>query len=104
MEISERSKVSPGAGVVFRRLSQGRGGVLLKLETSAYHSLNETGGVLWELMEEGKALTRIVDEFSRMLDEDPVGLDNDVAAFFQDLESRDLIRVSTHEATGPSTP
>lgn len=98
------SVVRPAAGVVFRRLQVGKGGVLLKLETGAYHSLNETGAFLWELMADGRNLDDVTAEFRSLVDEPPTELDVDVRDFFYQLNRRDLVDMDApdQEATGPS--
>lgn len=98
--------VRPGSGVVFRRLQVGKGGVLLKLETGAYHSLNETGALLWELMADGRTLNDVTAEFRNAVDESPTELEVAVRDFFSQLNRRDLVEMAApdQEATGPSGP
>ena len=38
-----------------RSMGEGEGGVLLHLDTAAYHGLNEVGVLIWSLLEEPKA-------------------------------------------------
>lgn len=86
--------VKPGAGVVFRRLSAGQGGVLLHLETGAYHGINETGAVLWELMGESAGLDAVVDAFLRRLEDAPAGASDEARGFFADLAARGLVEIT----------
>lgn len=86
--------VKPEAGVVFRRLQRGKGGVLLKLDTGAYHSLNETGAVLWELMADGCSRGDLAKEFRGLVDDEPADLEKDIEEFVQQLRGRGLVSLS----------
>jgi hypothetical protein len=83
--------VKPEAGVVFRRLREGKGGVLLKLDTGAYHSLNETGAVLWELMADGCTERDLAREFRGLFDDEPADLEKEIGEFVHELRGRGLI-------------
>ena len=87
--------------MVFRRLSQGKGAVVLRLETGAYHSLNETGAILWGLMGPGKSLGRIVEGVVEVLEDVPSELDAEVYTFFADLATRNLIEVQPPSLSRP---
>ena len=100
-----RSIVRPVEGVVFRRLQEGKGGVLLKLDSGAYHSLNETGAVLWELMALGRPLEDVTTEFRSLVDTRPVQLDDEIQDFFEQLNRRGLVDFQPrHDDAGPSGP
>lgn len=106
MSAKIKTVVSPAGDVVFRRLQAGKGGVLLKLETGAYHSLNESGALLWELMAAGRTLDDVTAEFRSLVDQSPTGLDVDVRDFFYQLKRRDLVDMDAidQEPTGPLGP
>lgn len=105
MVASAESIVRPVEGVVFRRLQKGKGGVLLKLDSGAYHSLNETGAVLWELMARGRPLTDLASEFRALIDTQPAGLSEEVRDFFDQLSQRGLVDFEPpHDGAGPSGP
>lgn len=76
--------------VVFRELADGEG-VLLHLDTGAYHGLNATGTAIWELVDGARAQDDIVAAFEELLDDPPDGLDDVVATFLAGLHERDLI-------------
>ena len=80
-------------GVVFRRLSPGEGSVLLKLDSGAYHGLNETGSLLWELIAEGIMLPELVEQFRHRVDDPPGDVAAAVALFVEDLRQRGLLVV-----------
>jgi hypothetical protein len=90
----DTTTVRPAAGVVFRRLSPGRGGVLLHLETGAYHGINETGVALWELMGESAGLDSVVDAFLRLLADPPAEAAAEARGFFADLAARGLVEIT----------
>jgi hypothetical protein len=105
MDTSAEAIVRPVEGVVFRRLQKGKGGVLLKLDSGAYHSLNETGAVLWELMARGRPLIDLASEFRTMIDTHPPGLAEEVREFFDQLNQRGLVDFEPpHDEAGPSGP
>ena len=79
--------------VAYRKLAEGGGAVLLNLDTSAYHGLNETGSVIWESVGEGKAIDDLVPEVASYFDDAPRSLPAELAAFIEDLLERDLLRV-----------
>ena len=76
---------------VFRELTEDEGAVLLHLDTGAYHGLNPTGALIWDLVGEGSTLADIVRELRTGLAEPPPDLNEDVAAFISDLAQRDLL-------------
>jgi hypothetical protein len=105
MALSAESIVRPVEGVVFRRLQEGKGGVLLKLDSGAYHSLNETGAVLWEMMARGRPLVDLASEFRSLVDTNPAELDDEVRDFFDQLSERGLVDIEPgHDDAGPSGP
>jgi hypothetical protein len=75
---------------VFRELADGTG-VLLHLDSTAYHGINQIGVLIWNLIDDGITLRQLIDDVrSRVLDP-PSQIDDDVAEFIHDLGSRDLI-------------
>jgi hypothetical protein len=78
---------------VFRELTEEEGAVLLHLDTGAYHGLNPTGTLIWDLIGEGATFGDIVDGVRARLADAPADLTQDVAAFVTDLVARDLLVV-----------
>lgn len=76
--------------VVYRELAGG-GGVLLHLESGAYHGLNETGSLIWDLIDGERTLPVLVAELHKQLDEAPDDLAAQTERFLADLRERDLI-------------
>ncbi|MDH3261532.1 MAG: PqqD family protein [Acidimicrobiia bacterium] len=76
---------------VFRELAEGEGGVLLHLESGAYHGLNPIGTVIWGLVGDGSTFGDLVEGVRSRLTDAPAELVSDVAAFIEDLVERDLL-------------
>jgi hypothetical protein len=74
----------------FRSLGEGEGGVLLHLDTAAYHGLNGGGVAVWELLD-GITFTELLAKLRSQLDENPAGLEQDMDRFLTDLAERDLV-------------
>ena len=77
--------------VIFQSLGEGEEGVLLHLETADYYSLNPTGLLIWQLIEDGAGLEAIVDGISQAIDDAPPSLRKDVEQFLGELLNRGLI-------------
>lgn len=77
--------------VVYRDLADGQGGVLLHLDTGAYHAVNPTGSAIWHLIDGAREEPQIVAALRERLDDTPADLDREVADFLSDLRERDLL-------------
>jgi hypothetical protein len=84
---------------VFRELADGTG-VLLHLDSTAYHGINRIGALIWSLIEDGTTLQELTDEVRAAVLDPPDELADDVAEFVRDLLARDLIVVSDEHAAG----
>ena len=77
--------------VVYRELAGEGGGVLLHLESGAYHGLNETGVLIWGLIDGERDLAALVADLRSRLEDAPDDLTDETARFLADLRERDLI-------------
>jgi PqqD family protein of HPr-rel-A system len=77
--------------VVYRELAGEGGGVLLHLESGAYHGLNETGSLIWDLLDGTRGFDALVAELRKQLDDAPDDLDDEIERFLADLRERGLI-------------
>jgi PqqD family protein of HPr-rel-A system len=77
--------------VVYRELTGEGSGVLLHLESGAYHGLNETGSLIWELLDGGRTFDALVAELRERLADPPDDLPAETERFLADLRERDLI-------------
>jgi hypothetical protein len=78
--------------VAYRTVAEG-GGVLLHLDTGAYHSINETGHLIWEAIGEGATVAELAGVVA-----DRFGLPHqaaleDVASFIEGLAERALVEL-----------
>jgi hypothetical protein len=89
--IDPNTRIVPNPRAVYRKLAEGSGGVVLHLDTAAYHGVNETGALIWSTRELLEALR---EEFVGA----PASLDDEVAAFLTDLEERNLLAFETSAA------
>ena len=76
----------------FRSLGEGEGGVILHLDTAAYHGLNGGGVMIWELLD-GITFDDLIRELQVRLDDSPPNLDEDITRFIESLAARDLVRL-----------
>jgi hypothetical protein len=77
--------------VVYRELAGEGGAVLLHLESGAYHGLNETGVLIWSLIDDERTFADLVAAMRERLEDPPDDLDSETEHFLADLRSRDLI-------------
>lgn len=91
--IAPESKLSRNEKAVARRLDEGEGGVILHLESGAYHGVNEVGLVIWELLEGKPTHRELLDALRERIDDPPAHLEDDVSEFLTQVRERDLIVV-----------
>jgi hypothetical protein len=77
--------------VVYRELAGQGGGVLLHLDSGAYHGLNETGSLIWDLIDGTRGFGALVTALRNRLEDAPDDLDAEIEQFLADLRDRDLI-------------
>ncbi len=83
----------------FRKLEDGSG-VILHLDTTQYHGVNEVGAAIWELTDAPRSFADLVEGLQRQLDDPPSGLEADVEDFLRALQERDLVSLSSGDAAG----
>jgi hypothetical protein len=77
--------------VEYRSMGEGEGGVLLHLDTAAYHGLNEVGALIWRLLEEPKAFDTLLQELRDQLKEVPPQFEEEIRQFLGELAERGLL-------------
>jgi hypothetical protein len=77
--------------VVFTRLDAAEA-VLLHLETKRYYSLNETGALLWELVQEGKPLAEMAEALQADYTVDSAPAMAAILAFVEELCQEGLVQ------------
>jgi hypothetical protein len=76
--------------VEYRSLGEEEGGVLLHLDTAAYHGLNGVGALAWSLLD-GITFEQLLDELRKQLEGIPPTFEEEIAEFIGDLAERDLV-------------
>jgi hypothetical protein len=79
----------PSPEVVYRRL--GEAGVLVHLETNHVFEINATGLRVWELVQEGRSVSGIVDALTREFQIDQASARTDVDQLLDELLARGLL-------------
>ena len=92
--IGSQSKVRRNPQVTARELAEGEGGVLLHLETGAYHGVNPIGLLIWELLENERTVASLVDAVRERTENPPPTVEEDVVSFVSSVQERDLLVVS----------
>jgi hypothetical protein len=87
--IGRDSRIRRNPKVTYRDLEDG--GVLLHLESGAYHGLNSTGSAIWKLLDDDPTLEELSHRLRAALDDPPPTLDEDVLRFVQSMSARDLL-------------
>lgn len=88
--------------VEYRSLEDEGGGVLLHLDTAAYHGLNGVGALAWSLMD-GITFQNLLEELRTRLEGIPPTFEEEIAEFVSDLAERDLIHYGAEGESGPGT-
>jgi len=77
--------------VVARALASGQGGVLLHLDTGAYHSINAVGQAIWDLVDGERTVGEITAALRERVAAAPPQLESDVLAFLGSALDRNLV-------------
>jgi Coenzyme PQQ synthesis protein D (PqqD) len=92
--IDQSSHIRRNPRVAYRALGD-EGGLLLHLDTSAYHRVNAMGGLIWaELGDEGTIFEDLVGRLEGRVDDPPAGLAAEASQFLTELRQRDLVALA----------
>ena len=94
VEITLESMVRRSPRAIYRKMGEESGGVILHLDSAAYHSVNATGALIWDLLESEKTFEDLVAELKQREPDFPQDLESDVAEFIRELRERDLVEVA----------
>lgn len=89
--VNAETRLRRNPNVVWRALASGQGGVLLHLDTGAYHSLNAVGQAIWDLVDEQRTVGEIVTALRERVSGAPPQLEADVVAFLDSALERNLV-------------
>ena len=77
---------------------QPAGGVLLHVESGAYHRINEMGALIWELLQTLPSRSELLAELRTRVADAPDSLEADVDEFLHALKERELIVMESDQA------
>ena len=83
--VSRNPKITSG------EITKGEEVVLLHLDTTAYHSLNKVGTLIWRMIETPLSLADLVDRIEQSVEGTPPTLEQEIGDFVQALADRDLV-------------
>jgi hypothetical protein len=83
--------------VEFRSLGEGEGGVLLHLDTAAYHGLNEVGCLIWKLLDDQPRFSALLTDLKTRLEQLPPTFEAEISEFLDDLAERGLVLLERSE-------
>ena len=92
--IDPNTRIRRNPDVVFRPLEEEQGGVLLHMQSGAYHGLNELGSLIWGLIENETRFADLVDGVRAETEDAPASVEQDVSRFVEDLSARDLVQLT----------
>ena len=92
-EISLEAVVRRSPRAVYRKIGENSGGVILHLDSAAYHSVNATGSLIWDLLETERTFEGLVAEIKEREPDFPADIADDVAEFIKELRDRDLVEI-----------
>ena len=83
--------VRPNPRAVYRDLADGAGGVVLHLDTAAYHGVNAFGAHVWSSLGEGVTFPDLIAGIRTSVEGVPDGVEDEVGGFLSDLHERGLV-------------
>lgn len=86
------SSAHPHPDVVYTELQNGEA-VLLHLDTQTYYSLNETGTLIWQSVEQGLPVSDISQKLQEQYEVAPTQAQQSVTTLLQDLAAADLVTI-----------
>lgn len=90
--LADATRIRPNPRAVYRALADDAGGVVLHLDTAAYHSVNAFGAHVWRLLEPGITFEALLSTIEATAEETPATLREEVGGFVEALHERDLVR------------
>jgi hypothetical protein len=86
-------KIRRSERTTFRKMEEGNGGVLLHLDSGEYRQLNETGALIWSLLEHDPSRPELMAQLRERIEDPPPNLAEEVETFLAALQQRGLIEV-----------
>ena len=92
--IHDNAVIRRSPRVAYRDLGAGRGAVLLRLDTGAYHGINKVGVLIWSLLEGSPSFAELLPRVKGELENVPAAFETEIRDFILSLRERDLIEVT----------
>jgi ABC-type Fe3+-hydroxamate transport system substrate-binding protein len=92
--IDPTTRISRNPDVVFRSLEEEQGGVLLHLQSGAYHGLNDFGCLVWGLLEQERTFRSLAEAVRAEAEDVPDSAEEELSSFVEQLRERDLLVTS----------
>lgn len=83
-------KIKRNPEVAYRNLGDGSA-VLLHVESGTYHGLNQTGSMIWELIDGERTRGEIAIELRERFERPPPHLEDELTSFLDGLLERGLV-------------
>lgn len=84
--------------VIFRKLEDGAGGVLLHLDSGEYRRVNEMGATIWAMLEERPSRDELIAALVAKVANPPSDISDQIGRFLDALVERGLIVVADEPA------
>jgi hypothetical protein len=88
--IPPSTTVSRSDRALYRDLAEGEGGVVLHLDTGAYHGVDEVGAAVWKMLD-GATFAEVLALLRTELDGVPPTFDDEIGDFLEELAARALV-------------
>lgn len=96
--VTEATVVRRNPRVAGRDFREGEGAVLLHMKTGAYHRLNPTGALIWQMLDRPARFDELERRLRDGLEDPDAVLAADLAAYIVDLAGRDLVHLDSPSA------
>lgn len=83
--------VRPNPRAVYRELAEGAGGVVLHLDTAAYHGVNAFGAFVWGLLADAPTFESLCARIRAEVQGLPSDVEGEVGGYLSDLHERTLV-------------
>ncbi len=94
MNITRGAVLRHSPRVAYHELGGDRGGVLLQLDTGAYHGVDRIGTLVWTLLAGAPTFEELLLRARSALENQPVGFEAEMEQLLAGLRDRGLIEVA----------
>ncbi|MCA1656932.1 MAG: PqqD family peptide modification chaperone, partial [Actinobacteria bacterium] len=95
--IDEGAQIRRNPAAVYRELADGTGGVVLLMDSAAYHGLNPVGGLIWDLLEQQRTFGELLERLREELESVPEAFSDEISEFLESLHDRQLVEIRKPE-------